>query len=88
MLHVYLFIYRYSLTDAGCTLAHKLEAVKGNNSDSDNLQFRIYDNPPPVTVPVDQHGSLRLPSMDSDEESGFSGHLGVDFPGNNEAVGG
>ena len=56
--------FRYSITDAGCELAHKLEAVKGDNRD-DDIPFRILDPPPQARA-----SPPRLPQLPSN--AGYS----------------
>ena len=51
--------FRYSITDAGCELAHKLEAVKDDNRE-DDVPFRIIDPPPQARA--SPPGLLQLPS--------------------------
>lgn len=54
-----IYTFRYSITDAGCKLAHKLEAVieDASNSDDTGVSFRI-NHPSPGTSTAN-----RLPSM-------------------------
>ena len=62
-------IFRYSLTDAGCELAHRLEAVKGGNlGDDDDIPFRIHQPPPPGArgdspPRLPQHPDTQRPGM-------------------------
>ena len=65
----FFFTLRYSITDAGCELAHKLEAVKGDDVDrGGDIPFRIYDpqapaaRASPVTSPQPRPAA-RLPDL-------------------------
>ena len=60
------FDFRYSITDAGCELAHKLEAADGHdNNKGDDVPFRIHQPAPPAGASPPRLPQLSPPSRTS-----------------------